>query len=131
MKLENDLLANRYGRNGAKPKRNRILVILTASVLLVSFLAWAVWVSTASVQTVKSQDLAFEILSDQQASVRFSATLPPNQNGSAICAVQVLNQGFAVVGYREIELNQSGIYQTFVNTTEIGVSGHIEKCWLK
>jgi len=51
--------------------------------------------------------------------------------GPAVCAIQVLNTSFAVVGYKELEISQSGEYETLVNTTEPGVTGLVDKCWLK
>jgi hypothetical protein len=51
--------------------------------------------------------------------------------GAAVCAVQVLNQAFSVVGYREVEIPSSGEYKTRLNTTSLGVTGLVDECWLK
>lgn len=131
MKSSSDLLAERYGRTVRNPKRNRTILIAFAGTIGVIFLGWAAWVTAAGANQVITQDLGFKILSEQQASVKFHVQFPLGSTDTAICAVQVLNQGFTVVGYRELELSASGNYETFVNTTELGVSGHIDKCWLK
>jgi hypothetical protein len=125
---DTDLLANRYGRRSNAKTVNRRVVIGLAAVLIVVFVAWATWVTVDGANQVKSQDLAYEVLGPEQTSVRFSVSSPA---GPAVCAIQVLNQSFAVVGYRELQISQSGEYETLVNTTEPGVTGLVDKCWLK
>lgn len=125
---ETDLLADRYGRKTNAKEVNRRLLIGLAAVLIVLFIGWATWVTVDGANQVKSQDLAYEVIGPEQTSVRFSVSSPA---GPAVCAIQVLNQSFAVVGYRELEISQSGEYEVLVNTTEPGVTGLVDKCWLK
>lgn len=122
-----DAMAERYGRRKGKNPSRKPIIILAAS-LTVAFLAWAIWITVDGSRAVKTQDLGYEILSSSQASVRFSAFSPA---GPAICAVQVLNQSFSVVGYREVQVPKSGEFELLVNTTELGVTGLVDKCWLK
>lgn len=127
MSSVSDLMAERYGkRAGNKP--NRKLIIGLAAVLLATFLAWAIWVSVQGANQIKTQDRGYEIISPLQASVKFAVQTPA---GPAVCAIQVLNQSYSVVGYKELPVAASGEYETFVNTTELGVSGLVDKCWLK
>jgi hypothetical protein len=125
---ETDLLASRYGRRPNAKTVNRRVVIGLAAALLAIFFSWATWVTLDGANRVQSEDLAYEVLSPEQTSVRFSVSSPA---GPAVCAIQVLNQSFAVVGYRELQISQSGEYETLVNTTEPGVTGLVDKCWLK
>jgi hypothetical protein len=127
MSSVSDLMAERYGKPAGK-KGNRKPIIALAASLIAAFLGWAIWVSIDNANQIKTQDLGYEILSENQASVRFSVQSP---SGPAVCAIQVLNQGFAVVGYKEVPVASSGEYETFVNTTQLGVSGLVDKCWLK
>ncbi|MFM1984054.1 MAG: hypothetical protein RL723_489 [Actinomycetota bacterium] len=127
MSSVSDLMAERYGKNPGK-KPNRRVVITLASLLLAAFLVWAIWVTLDNADQIKTQDRGYEILSENQALVSFSVQSPA---GPAICAIQVLNQGYAVVGYKEVPVAVSGEYETFVNTTQLGVSGLVDKCWLK
>ena len=127
MSSVSDLMAERYGKPAGK-KRNRKPIIALAAALIATFLVWAIWVSIDNANQIKTQDLGYEILSENQASVRFGVQSP---SGPAVCAIQVLNQGFAVVGYKEVSVAVSGEYETFVNTTQLGVSGLVDKCWLK
>lgn len=122
-----DLMATRYGKSAGK-KPNRKVVIGLAAGLLALFLGWAIWVSASSTNQIKTQDLGYEILSQNQAWVKFKVE---NLPGPAICAVQVLDQGFGVVGYKTVPVAALGEYETFVNTTQLGVSGLVDKCWLK
>ena len=123
-----DLLAARYGKTASTGKLNRRNIIALGEVLLVAFLAWAIWVAATGANQIKSQDVGYEVFSPNQTSVRFKVESPA---GPAVCAIQVLNQSFTVVGYKEVPIPASGQYETFVNTTELGVSGLVDKCWLK
>jgi hypothetical protein len=125
---ETDLMAQRYGRSANPKKVNRRLVIGLAAPLLAVFFIWAIFVSIDGAKQVKFQDLAYNIIGPEQTSVRFSVSSPA---GPAVCAIQVLNQSFTVVGYRELDIGQSGEYEALVNTTELGVTGLVDKCWLK
>lgn len=128
MMSESELLAERYGRRANPKQVSRRLVISLAVPLLIIFVAWASWVSIDTAKQVKFQDLAYEVLGPEQTSVRFSVSSPA---GPAVCAIQVLNQSFTVVGYREVDISQSGEFETLINTTELGVTGLVDKCWLK
>lgn len=122
-----EVMLERYG----KKKDRRISpkwVAGLASVLFISFIAWAIWVIADGADQIRSQDLSYEIISDKEASVTFSVESPA---GEALCAVQVLNQAFSVVGYREVQIPTSGEYQVKLNTTSLGVTGLVDECWLK
>jgi hypothetical protein len=128
MNSESELLASRYGKSATAAGVNRRRVIVLAAALIVLFLSWAIWVTVSGTSNVKSQVLGYEVLSPAQTSVKFSAQSPA---GAAKCAIQVLNQAYAVVGYKEVEVAVSGEFETLVNTTELGVTGLVDKCWLK
>ncbi len=128
MTSESDLLASRYGITANNSRATRKRIIALASLLLAMFLGWAIWVTVSGSDAIKHQDLAYEVIDESQTSVKFSVQSP---SGPAKCAVQVLNQGYAVVGYKEVEVASSGEFETLVNTTELGVTGLVDKCWLK
>lgn len=128
MSSESELLASRYGKKAAGGAAYRKRVIALASALVLLFLGWAIWVTVTGSSAVKHQMLAYEVIDETQTSVKFNVQSP---SGAAKCAVQVLNQGYAVVGYKEVEVASSGEFETFVNTTELGVTGLVDKCWLK
>jgi hypothetical protein len=127
MNSVSETMAQRYGKpRGGKSGRKPIIALAVS--LLVLFLSWAIWVSIEGANQIKTQDLGYEILNENQATVRFSVQSPA---GPAVCAIQVLNQGFSVVGFKQLEIPESGEYETTVNTTGLGVSGLVDKCWLK
>ena len=128
MSSESELLASRYGKKADSSAANRKRVIALATALVLLFLGWAIWVTVSGSSAVKHQVLAYEVIDETQTSVRFSVQSP---SGAAKCAIQVLNQGYAVVGYKEVEVPSSGEFETFVNTTQLGVTGLVDKCWLK
>jgi hypothetical protein len=127
MSSVSEVMLERYGKK--KDRRvSKKWVIGLASVLFVSFIAWAVWVIADGADQIRSQDLSYEIISETEATVTFSVESPA---GAAVCGIQVLNQAFSVVGYREVEIPASGEYQTRLNTTSLGVTGLVDECWLK
>ena len=128
MSSESELLASRYGKTKPNAKQSRRRIIGMATALLAVFLGWAIWVTISGANEIKHQVLGYEVLSQGQTSVKFSVQSPA---GAAECAIQVLNQGFSVVGYRQVSVPGTGEYETFVNTTELGVTGLVDKCWLK
>lgn len=128
MTSESDLLASRYGITASSNRATRKRIIALASFLVVLFLGWAIWVTVSGSDAIRHQDLAYEVIDESQTSVKFSVQSP---SGPAKCAIQVLNQGYAVIGYKEVEVASSGQFETLVNTTELGVTGLVDKCWLK
>ena len=128
MTSESELLATRYGKTADGGKTSRSRIIALAAFLVSLFLAWAIWVTVDGSSEVKFQVIGYEVIDSGQTSVRYSVKSP---SGPAKCAIQVLNQGYAVVGYKEVEVASSGEFETFVNTTELGVTGLVDKCWLK
>lgn len=128
MKPESELLASRYGKTTPDAKKTRLQLIVAGVALVSIFLGWAIWVSLSGASEIKHQVLGYEVLGESQTSVKFSVQSPA---GAAKCAIQVLNQSYAVVGYKEVDVPASGEFETFVNTTELGVTGLVDKCWLK
>lgn len=133
MTSQSDLISTRYGATKKRSGRERLIWGAVVASLLAIFMVWAVSVTIEGAAKITSQDLAYVILSPNQASVKFEVTKPANTD--VICAVQVLNSGFAVVGYREVQIAASPekvvTLETLVNTSELGVTGLVDKCWRK
>lgn len=131
-----DLLAERYGRSPESAKRQRRLVIITAVGLLVAFFTWAIWAQFASTPKLEYKTSAFKIISPQEATVDFDVIAIERP---IICVVQVLDNNFEVVGFKEVEVAakaQGAIpawqtVSTRLNTTELGVSGLVHDCRVK
>ncbi len=133
MTNQSKLMQDRYGTKPHSEKRRRLIVIALGSALLLLFLIWAISSITASETGFKTQTLGYTIVFDQQATIRVHVESPQGIDRPATCAVQVLNEGYAVVGYREITLPAkfSGDIEIKVNTSKLGVSGSLDKCWFK
>ena len=124
------LMLERYGKSS---KSNRKPVTILAVALLVVFFVWAIWASFLAPAKATPRVLGYEVVDAQHTKVRFSVDKPAG--ASAVCAVEVMNKSFAVVGYRQLTINQdagaSEVFEASVNTTQLGVTGLVEKCWLK
>ena len=133
MTSQSELLAERYGTSRVSAGRKRIGIIALAIGLFLAFLALALSVAVAEANKIETKDLGYKILSPQQASVKFEVKSP--NDAQITCAIKVLNQSFAVVGYREVPVSalagQAQQFETLVNTTQLGVSGLVDKCWRK
>jgi hypothetical protein len=127
--VDENLLESRYGRSGVK-KRDRIFAVTVAVLALLAFLAWALWFTISDANRVTHRDVAYEIVDEYSAKVTFEVTRQPGQ--SVVCSVKVLNQAFAIVGYKTVEIApstaRSQVIITNLNTTELGVSGLVDRC---
>jgi hypothetical protein len=128
---DSDLMASRYGHKPAKNSRLRISI--AAAVLLTIFLAWAASVTFLAPPTVKASVAAYQVVDSAHTTIRFTVLKPADKD--AVCAARVLNKSYSVVGYREIlvkaSVDENKVLSTSVNTTEAGVTGLVDNCWLK
>jgi len=126
-----DLMASRYGK---KPVRNsRLKISIAAAVLLAVFLAWAAWVTIFAPPTVKASVAGYEVVDSSHTTIRFDVARPAGKD--AVCAARVLDKAYSVVGYREILIDAGAadnkVFSVSVNTTQEGVTGLVDNCWLK
>ncbi len=130
MSSDADFLAQRYGQ---KPKRasraQRNWLIAGMGILLVAFLVWAWAVALESTNRAEVEVASFVIEDAQHATVEVKPIHLPAQ--STTCAIQVQNEKFAIVGFRELTFAPGDLtVKTLnVNTTELGVSASIWRCW--
>ena len=129
-------MAERYGRRPSDQKRNRRNITIAAIALGIVFLIFAIYSNFLVAPSIASKTTGYEITSEQQAIVKYQVA-PQNQD--VVCALKVLNQAFSVVGYREVTIpaiknansSQFQNFETKINTTELGVSGLLDKCFTK
>lgn len=136
-----DSLANRYGRpQSSGPTfwaRWGRWVAVGALVLAVALVVWLT--ASATSRTLDWKDVGFDIHSPTRASVTFQVTKEPED--TVACAVQVLSEQYAVVGWRTVVIGPqdeagSGLpsdktryYDVELRTDELGVSGGVNACW--
>ena len=131
--MTNEYVANRYGKNPVKARNQRILWTIFATALTVAFFTWSIAVnfSTPANLTAKVQD--FTVVSKLQTQVTIKVTNPKSQDG--VCAINVLDVGYAVVGYKEVaidgKLGDAPSVPTTINTNDLAVSATVDKCWFK
>lgn len=132
MNTQSDLMSERYGKKPNSSRRQRIFVTFLASTLFTLFIAWAISVTAANSNQIKFESIGYEVLNSNQTKVTFTVTLP-NDSDAAICAVEALSESYNVVGYREVEIDPGAnrSHETIVKTTELAVTGQVDKCWLK
>jgi hypothetical protein len=126
-------VAERYGRTPTDRRRRRTLAIIAAAAVLVVVVAWVVWVGLFSPTAgLETRDTGYAIRSDSSVDIRFEVTADP---GTAVsCALQALNEQFAIVGWKVVELppgeDRTRAFVENVRVTEPAVTGLIYRCWL-
>ena len=124
-------LEERYGRK-ASTKATRWRVGILAGALLSVFLGWAIWVSFLTAPAPKAAVVGYEVIDDQHTLVRFTVSKPADR--AVTCEVRVLSNSYGVVGYLEVEVPvdtpADRILKVSVNTTQLGVTGVVDRCWL-
>ena len=135
-------VANRYG--APKPqrtasaqgrKRNRWLIW---AVIAAAVVATGVFSLFAGTPEVSSKDVGFSIEGPAVARVDYEITKDPA--ATAQCAVQVLNESYAIVGWTVVTIPPAGAdadgegrttsHSTTVRTESEGVSGGVNACWI-
>lgn len=127
--MSKNIAQQRYGQDRLK-SRDRVLAVIVASVAVVSFLVWAIFVSIDNSSQISHRDIAYEVIDEYSTTVTFEVTREPGQAVS--CDLTVLNQSFAVVGFLTVEVapstSRSTVISSTVLTTELGVSGLVDDC---
>jgi polyisoprenoid-binding protein YceI len=128
----NQTLDERYGRKRSRFS-SRAKIWVAAIALLGVFFGWATWVTFFSPAAAAASVAGYDVIDSSHTVIRFTVDKPAGRK--AVCAARVMNKAFSVVGYKEVSIarNQdaSGVITVSVNTTEAGVSGLVDRCWLK
>lgn len=134
-----DLLRNRYGA----PRRERrigprgwIGIVLAVTLLTAVFVVWVV-LARQSAPTFKN--IGFEVVSEARATADFELTKRPED--VVTCAVEALNQEYAVVGWSEVtvasvpedRLSDAGTsaHRAAVRTTNLATTAVVDSCWVE
>lgn len=113
----------------------RIFGAILATALLVAFVLWAIAVTADNAKQVQPNTLGYQVISDSQTQVTFTVKQPSKLTAPAICQVTALDKSFAIVGFREVQLDagfEAGNAKVVtLNTTGKAVSGLVDSCRLK
>ena len=129
-------LAERYGRGPSQIARERLGVTILATVLGLSLFTWLIWVSLSGANQLSPKTTAYELFGSGKVSVTFTVVKPSDK--TVICAVKALKQDYGIVGYKEVPLpgdKSQGSDAVEVSrkvsfrTTELAVTGLVDKCW--
>ena len=127
--MSKNVAQQRYGQDRLKI-RDRVLAITVATVSVVSFVIWAIFVSIDNANQISHRDIAYEVIDEFSTTVTFEVSRNPGQAVS--CDITVLNQSFAIVGFVTVEVaastSRSTVISSTVLTTELGVSGLVDGC---
>jgi hypothetical protein len=131
--MSNEYLANRYGKSPTKTRKQRVFWVSVGAALLVTFFAWSFAVNFAAPAKLSATMQSFSVINEAQTQVTINVANPTNQDG--YCTVNVLDSGFGVVGYKTLQvagsLGGSPTIKAAINTTNLGVSATIDRCWFK
>lgn len=135
-------VANRYGAPKRKQPSSgdgrRLDRVLIWAVLGVAVIATGIFAIFAGTPDVSSKDVGFSIEGPAVARVDYEVTKDPS--ATAQCAVQVLNESYAIVGWTVVTLppvdaetggdGRTTSHSTTVRTESEGVSGGVNACWI-
>lgn len=126
MEQNNSILETRYGQK----KASKLSLRITAVVGISAIAGYAAWIAIANATDLSYEDVGFSIKDPWHAVVEYEITKPTDE--SVICQLEVLNQQYAIVGYREVLIGPGAVqtqrFQTTINTTEEGVTGLVKNC---
>ncbi len=134
--MSNDtVLADRYGRSSQQRgffRRNLVVIILT-SVLVIGLIIWAsINDALGFGPRVETRDLAFSDLTASSVTVSFELTATPGNE--VACALQALNEQFAIVGWKVFVYPASDQrireFTETIQTSQLPTTGLVYQCWL-
>jgi hypothetical protein len=127
------VLDARYGRGAGTKRRAKLLGIVIAVAIAVVFAVWAIWAGPGqTTHGLDTDDVGYEVVSDHQVVVHTQVAVDPGTRVE--CAVQALDKGYTIVGWRVVTLpaddQRSRSISTPVQTTTRAVTGLIHSCWV-
>jgi hypothetical protein len=131
---DTSVLDERYGRVPREQKRQRRLGWIVGGAFALVFLAWVVWAAldTVGPAALDVRDTAHVVVDERTVSVTFQLSVETGT--TSYCAVQALNDTFAVVGWKVVEIppseQRTRSFTETVTTTELASTGLIYRCWL-
>ena len=131
-------IAQRYGKGPQQVVQRRRAIVITAGLITALFIAWAIWAALTTKNDPLVKTTSFKVIDDTSTSVSFVVTKPANS--TVICAVQALKVDFGIVAHKEVTIPASGSqdstiidvpYEATLRTTELAVSGLVDRCWFE
>ena len=129
---DTSVLDERYGRSPSGKGRQRGFAWIVGGVFGLVFLAWVVWAGLdAAGPGIEVRNTAHSVVDERAVSVTFE--LSAGVGTTTYCAVQALNDTFAVVGWKVVEIppseRRTRTFTQSVTTVEKASTGLIYRCW--
>lgn len=126
-------LATRYGRTRSNSRRDRRLILSAAAAFVAVFVAWLLWAGLDEDKgSLQATDTGYTIGGEHSVTLRFAINVKPGT--PVTCAVQALDERFAVVGWKVVSYPGTAQRVTehseTVRTTERANTGLIYRCRL-
>jgi hypothetical protein len=131
-------IAHRYGKSPKQEGKRRRAIVIAASFITALFISWAIWAALTSKNDPMVKTTSFKVIDATSTSVSFVVTKPANS--TVICAVQALKEDYGIVAHKEVTVSSSGSqdstivdvpYKATLRTTELAVSGLVDRCWFE
>ena len=124
-------LDDRYGRTQRSSVRRWLIIAGVIGALLACALGW--FVVQNSRHTVSFDDLGFEVVDNGHVDVHYRVTL--RKDDQAMCLIEALDEGFAKVGWKAVELSGSASlatdHTTTVRTVDTATTGRVVSCTIR
>lgn len=121
----------RYGRTRSPGKvRAWWITVAVVSVSAVLWFSWGIFADGNN--SVRAQDTAFILTDEHSVTIAFQVTAPVG--APIVCALQALDEGFGIVGWRIVEYPAFTSHaQAFVETIPTvgeATTGLVNSCWI-
>ncbi|WP_348788260.1 DUF4307 domain-containing protein [Leifsonia sp. NPDC080035] len=126
-------LESRYGRTPSRRRRDRWLLTGGAVAILAVMVVWVFWAGWDNNQAdLEATDTAYTITDAHHVDISFTINAPPGT--PVTCAIQALNEDFAIVGWRIVSFpgadKRVTAHTETIRTTQQSNTGLINTCWL-
>jgi len=128
--VTNTLMEARYGLK-KRANRQRRIVMVAGSVLLVALLAWIGWAAFFKKASASGSVSGFHAISNTE--VTMTVTIDKPTDKAASCQVSAVTENQSSVGSRQIYVPKNGAttMQIRINTVQPAVDGVVERCAVK
>lgn len=131
-------VANRYGTQ-KRGRGGKAFKVFAGAALGLGVAAVAVIAALSGNPPVSAKDVGFHLSDPLHAMVDFEITKDPG--ATAECAVQVLNEQYAVVGWKSVTIGPNAVaegadggrttaHRVRLRLESSGVSGGVNSCWI-
>lgn len=125
-----ELLAARYGQTTKLTKKTQRWLAVTG---VATITAIAIYFGLANYTGLEYKEVSFSVVDNRSVGLEFEITKP--QDSTAICTLQALNEQFAVIGYKAVEIgpqtSQTVRLVSSINTIELATTALVDDCVLK